>query len=110
MLCRVGICLPLLLKYAFCFLFNHLGVKIGSYRPAQCMAHVHCHTVKKQPFENMVSISLSLCLCPSLSGSWQIVGGGNGKAPAPVPLVHHANVKGTIHVTAVCCHDQAALP
>lgn len=45
----------------------------------------------------------------SLSECWQIVGGANGKAPAPVPLVHRANVKGTIHVTAVCCHDQAAL-
>lgn len=45
----------------------------------------------------------------SLSGCWQIVGGANGKAPAPVPLVHRANVKGTIRVTAVCCHDRAAL-
>lgn len=62
----------------------------------------------------------SVCLPPpppppppflSVSGSWHIVGGANGKAPAPVPLVHHTNVKGTIHVTAVCavtgppCHS-----
>lgn len=50
---------------------------------------------------------------PSLSHlffrSWQIVGGPNGKAPAPVALVHHTNVKGIIHVTAVCYHDQATL-
>lgn len=51
----------------------------------------------------------SLLAFLSLSGCWQIVGGANGKAPAPVPLVRRANVKGTIHVTAVRCHDQAAL-
>lgn len=58
---------------------------------------------------NCVWFAPSLPLCLSLSRSWQIVGGVNGKAPAPVPLVHHTNVKGTIHVTAWCCHDQSNL-
>lgn len=58
---------------------------------------------------NSVYFAPWLPLFLSLSGSWQIVGGVNGKAPAPVPLVHHTNVKGTIHVTAVCCHGQSTL-
>ncbi|KAI4809313.1 hypothetical protein KUCAC02_018213 [Chaenocephalus aceratus] len=60
--------------------------------------------LKKQTIDEMLRN-----LFQWLQGCWQIVGGANGKAPAPVPLVHHTNVKGTIHVTAVCCHEQAAL-
>lgn len=70
----------------FCVSFP-LGVWI--WRSVQCVVWVHCHAVKKQPFENMVNTPPLL----PLSGSWQIVGGANGKAPAPVPLVHHTNVK-----------------
>lgn len=69
-------CCPTLLWHGCYFL--PLGVRILKEGP---VARVHCHIMKKQPFESLVNITLSIsphlppsfCLCQDLGRSWEVL-------------------------------------
>lgn len=57
-------------------LFSHPspGVWIWSHGSARRATPAHCHTVKKQAFESVASVTLSaVCLCQGAGRSWAVL-------------------------------------